>query len=215
VNKEQHSITYSANINNHIYKIIPNNKKILDVGCNTGNLGEKLIKNKNCEVWGIDYSKRVVGIAKKRLNKAIFFDIESYKIPFKNEKFDIIIFGDILEHLRYPEDILKKYSQLLNEDGLIIASIPNVASIKVRLKLLFGNWNYKLGGILDKTHLRFFTKKTIKELFENSGYKIIKMDSTPGFIFKYSNILKKMAEFLCKIYPKLFALQFIITAKKR
>lgn len=218
MDKEKHSLIYSEHINQSIYSLVPTNKKILDVGCNTGNLGEKLIKEKNCIVYGLDYSKKAIEIAKRRLNKAIVFDLETYKIPFKNEKFDIIIFADVLEHLRYPEVILKKYSQLLNKNSLIIASVPNVANINIRLGLLFGNWNYQKGGILDRTHLRFFTEETMKRLFVDNGYRIIDIDSTPGFnflILRYFKLLKILKERLCKINPKLFSTQFIIVAKKK
>src|SRR4030042_230941 len=217
MDKEKHSLIYSRHINELIYKLIPKNKKILDVGCNTGNLGEKLIKEKNCEVWGIDYSKEAIKLAKKRLTQTKVFDLETYKIPFPKEKFDIIIFADVLEHLRYPEEILKKFSNMLNESGLVFTSIPNIANIKIRFNLLLGKWDYQEEGILDKTHLRFFTKKTIRSLFRNSGYRIIEMDSTPGFKFfvlRYFKFLLKIQETLCKIYPKLFALQFIVIAKK-
>ena len=216
MNKEEQSLIYSRNINSYICKYVINNKKILDIGCNTGSLGEKLIKEKNCIVYGIDCSKKAIEIAKRRLNKAIVFDLETYKLPFKNEKFDIIIFGDVLEHSRYPEEIMREYAKLLNKRGLVIASIPNVANIEIRFKLLFGNWNYEEEGILDKTHLRFFTNKTIVRMFKESGYKILKIDSSPGFSFlflKYLGSLKKIREILCKIYPKLFALQFIVIAE--
>jgi len=217
MNKKNQYKIYSKNINLNVYKHISKNKKILDVGCNTGNLGEKLIKEKSCRVFGIDNSKNAVLMARKKLDKVMLFDLETYKIPFPNEKFDVIIFADVLEHVRYPEKILKKYSSMLKSNGIILASLPNVANINIRLNLFFGKWNYQDAGILDRTHMRFFTKKTIVSLFKNSGYKIIKIDSTPGFSFiflRYFNILKKLKGLLCKVAPKLLGLQFIIIAKK-
>jgi len=91
-----------------------------------------------------------------------------------------------------------------------------VANIHIRFKLLFGNWDYETSGILDRTHLRFFTKKTVKKLFKSTEYKIIKIDSTPGFNFlvlRHFEILKKIKNKLCSLYPKLFATQFIVIAK--
>jgi 2-polyprenyl-3-methyl-5-hydroxy-6-metoxy-1,4-benzoquinol methylase len=206
---------YSKEYNKYVYNKIPKNKKVLDLGCNTGLLGEALIKNKECIVYGADYSNEAIKIAKTKLNKAVVCDLEK-SIPFKNEQFDAIVLADILEHLRYPEELLKKIKILLKEKGVIIASIPNVANIHIRFHLLFGNWNYKKSGILDRTHLRFFTEKTIKKLFLDSNYEILEIDSTPGFSFfvlRHFEILKKIKEKLCKMYPKLFATQFIIIAK--
>jgi 2-polyprenyl-3-methyl-5-hydroxy-6-metoxy-1,4-benzoquinol methylase len=215
---EKHSEIYSNSFNKYIYNLIPRNKKILEVGCNTGNLGYSLIKNKSCKVYGLDYSKKAINIAKKRLTKAIVFDLETYSIPYKNETFDIIIFADVLEHIRYPEKTITDYKKTLKKDGIIIASIPNVANINIRWNLFWGNWNYKEWGILDKTHMRFFTKKTIKQLFNDQNYKIIKITSTPGanFIFlRHFKPLIKIKEIICKIYPKLLALQFIVIAKNK
>jgi len=217
MDKEKQFLEYSHSLNHYIFSKIPKDKKVLDLGCNTGLLGKKLIEEKNCIVYGVDYSKEAIKIAKKNLIKAEIGDLEK-EIPFKGEKFDRIILADIIEHLKYPEELLIKLKDFLKKDGEIIASIPNVANISIRLGLLFGNWNYKKTGILDKTHLRFFTKKTIKELFYNSGYKIIKLSSTPGFDFivlRHFKILIYLRDKLCKIYPKLFALQFIVVAKNK
>ncbi len=202
--------------NKYVYSKIPKNKKVLDLGCNTGLLGERLKKNKNCIVYGADYSKEAIKIAKKRLDKAIVCDLEKY-IPFMSEKFDIIILADILEHLRYPHELIERIKIILKKEGFIVACIPNIANINIRFHLFFGNWDYKCAGILDRTHFRFFTKKTMKKLFKNTGYKIIEIDSTQGFQFfclYYLTFLKRIRERLCKIYPPLFANQFIIIAKK-
>jgi 2-polyprenyl-3-methyl-5-hydroxy-6-metoxy-1,4-benzoquinol methylase len=117
MDKEQYLIIHSRHINNYIYNFVAQKTKTLDVGCNMGNLGEKLIKEKNCKVWGIDYCEKAIEIAKKKLTKAIVFDLETYQIPFSKEKFDLIIFADVLEHTRYPEIILRKYLSILNEGG--------------------------------------------------------------------------------------------------
>lgn len=219
MNREEHAVTsYGGHINNYLFELIPAGKKVLDIGCNTGNLGKKLITEKKCQVYGVDYSKKAIEIAKKRLTEVMFFDLETDELPFSDHKFDIIIFGDVLEHLRSPESILSRIPKILNKNGLVVASIPNIANINMRLNLLFGKWNYCNDGILDLTHLRFFTKKTIKELFKNSGYEITKIDSTPGskfMIFRYFKFLTTIAKSMCKIYPNLFALQFIIVARKR
>lgn len=204
--------------NNEVYRLVPKNTKVLDIGCNTGYLGEALINKKDCYVFGIDFSREALKIAKKKLNKTKRFDLEKYQNPRINEKFDVIIFADVLEHVRYPKRLLNIYKNLLSEKGIIIASVPNVANIKNRFNLFCGNWDYTRIGILDETHLRFFTKKTAMNLFKKSGYKPTLADYTSGFsflFFRYFEALKKIRKILCGLNKNLFALQFIIIAKPR
>lgn len=218
MDKSKHALRYSNYINSYVYDLIPERKKILDVGCNSGNLGAKIIQEKKGIVWGIDYSNKVVDLAKKKLNFAKVFDLESYELPFVDEKFDLIIFADVLEHLRYPEIILSKYQKMLKSNGRIIVSIPNIANIYIRFKLLRGCWNYTENGILDKTHFKFFTHDTLKRMLTDAGYEVEKVDSTPGYkfiILRSVGPLLRLQEAACKIYPKLFAKQFIMVARKR
>jgi 2-polyprenyl-3-methyl-5-hydroxy-6-metoxy-1,4-benzoquinol methylase len=207
----QHALIYKDHINESIFHKIPVNTKILDIGCNAGKLGEKLIRQKNCQVWGVDNSKQAIKEASKVLTKAEYFNIESGKIPFEREKFEVIIFGDVLEHLRWPNTILNNVSNILDKNGEIIASIPNIANIKIRIKLLLGSWNYTKDGILDETHLRFFTKKSILKLFDDENYKVIELDITPGLNLWSIN----MNYNICKLWPTLLAKQFIIKAIKK
>lgn len=174
-------VTY-LNINESVLKYIPSNKTILDVGCGSGYLS-KLLKEKNNIVYGIDSSKEACEIAKQYIDKVICRDIEKIKKTiFKNEFFDIIIFSDILEHLKDPLIILKNFKKYLKDDGIIIISLPNIACWNVRLRLLMGQFNYTETGILDKTHLRFFIQKTAKQLVKNADLKIKKIEGTPYII---------------------------------
>lgn len=202
--------------NKEVFKLVPCGSRVLDVGCNTGYLGEKLIREKNCSVYGIDYSRDALNVAKQKLNKIKRVDLEKYNNEVSG-KFDIIIFADILEHIRFPEKTLKIYKKLLAPNGKIVASIPNVANVKNRIFLMLGMWNYTPVGLLDETHLRFFTKKTIIDMLQRTGLKSEKVYFTVGckfFVLRYFNILKKVRKILCGINPKLFALQFVIICTK-
>lgn len=211
-----------GNYQGHRYKRevflrVPKKSKVLEVGCNFGELGKALISKKDCIVYGIDFYRPSIEIAKRNLTLAKEFNLEKYTLPFK-DKFDIIIFEDVLEHIRYPEIILRLFKKMLAPKGKIIVSLPNVANIKVRFNLLFGEWNYKERGILDRSHFRFFTKKTSKALIENAGYFAKIIDFTPGFsfiIFRYYPLLKKIRKKLCSIKPSLFAEQFILEGVAR
>ncbi|QXO93529.1 class I SAM-dependent methyltransferase [Methanospirillum purgamenti] len=184
VHDKKENYHYFEDINQGIVKHVGSNLKILDVGCGFGALGEELQKRNNI-VYGIDISKYAVSVAKDRINGAFVSnatELENLPEEIVNEKFDLIIFADILEHIYDPADLLSKYIQFLKPSGTIIASIPNIATWNVRFSLLFGSFTYKDTGTLDKTHIRFFTRKTAKILIQKAGYEILLLDITPNFI---------------------------------
>ena len=136
-------------------------------------------------------------------------------------QFDYIIFADVLEHLQDPTTVLKDCQGLLNHHGEIIISIPNVAHFSNRLGLLFGIWNYGARGILDKTHLRFYTKSSFQKEIQNCRFVIDRFMSTPVPLEvlapKMNPYLFKILDFFFYIptlmYPKLFGYQFIFIIK--
>lgn len=207
---------YSAHM--LIVQLVGKNKKVLDVGCATGLLAKRLVEN-GCEVVGIEIDDESARFAKKYCKNVIVGDVELLEhIPYPEKYFDVIIFADVLEHLKDPQSVLVNFKKYLKRDGYIICSIPNVAHIYVRLNLLFGNWEYKDLGILDKTHLRFFTKKTAIRLIENAGYTIDKIYYTPWiplFTLRKFYFGRKLEYYITKLCPTLFALQFVIKAKMR
>lgn len=195
IDSQDKNYAYFEEINPGIinfFNLIGSNKKILDVGCGSGLLGQAL-KNKNNYVIGLDLSEQAISLAKSRLNEAYICDItnqENLNFLEKNS-FDYIIFADVLEHLYNPEKILKNFSNLLKPGGHIIVSLPNIACWSIRLKLLFGNFQYQETGILDKTHIRFFTKKTAIKLLEQTGFLIEKINITPYFARSFLSIVRK------------------------
>ena len=149
-------------------------KKILDVGCADGVLGAKLKETDVIEVCGIERNKELYELAKDKLNQVFLADVENFNLPYPEGYFDCILYADILEHLIDPLSTLKNHAKYLKTNGYIIASIPNVRYYKLIIRLLFaGSWDYVDGGILDRTHLRFFTLLNLKELFTKAGFKII------------------------------------------
>ncbi len=147
--------------------------RILDVGCAAGDLGFQL-KQPRREIVGIEYDQMVGNAAVAKLDKVFIGDAECIILPYPTGYFDCILFADVLEHLRDPFLCLKKYRVVLGDQGVIVASIPNIRYYKVINQLLFrGTWDYTDAGILDKSHLRFFTIVNIKELFYHAGYEIV------------------------------------------
>lgn len=178
----QNKLDYFHSTNHVIFKLIGDEKKILDVGCGTGRLLEELKQKKGCYVVGIEADKEKADVAKMRCDSVIIEDVEELKENIFDVKyFDVIVFEDTLEHLKNPQIVLEKFRRYLKDDGYVLISIPNIANWTIRLKLLTGKWGYKDLGILDKTHLKFFTLKTAKRMVEDSGFKIIHTSCTSGW----------------------------------
>lgn len=142
---------------------------VLEVGCDLGaTLYEIQSRFPNCKTFGMDINEAAVNIAKQIVHAA-YGNIEELRIPFE-EKFDYIIFGDVLEHLRNPKEVIIFCRELLKESGYLIACIPNVMHISVMEQLVDGRFHYEDQGLLDRTHIHMFTYYEIKDMFENAGY---------------------------------------------
>jgi len=191
---------------------------VLDVGCSIGTLGSQIKKRyKTVEVIGIEIDKKMAEVAKKRLDKVLVEDVEKINLEdyFEREYFDCIIFADVLEHLVDPWSVLKKATYFLDKNGIIIASIPNIRYYDTILNLVFrGYWPYRERGIHDKTHLRQFTLKNIKEMFEYSKLKITRIDRKYRLV-EWPSPYNQFSKFL-RICPicDFFTFQYLIVAKK-
>lgn len=153
-------------------------KTILDVGCASGRLGAALKKRQDCFVVGVEYEPEIANEAKDLLDEVIVGDIEEKIGTLPSDYFDCIVLADVLEHLRFPETVLQKLNRALKDTGIIVASIPNVRHWSVVRALLEGDWNYEDAGILDRTHLRFFTRKSVLKIFADSGYAVTGLTHT-------------------------------------
>ena len=145
-------------------------RRALDVGCAQGHLlGELVIQGWEC--IGIDSDAADVATCIGRGLDAVELDI-STDLPASLGSFDLVVFADVLEHLPDPIRVLRNVHSLLNPGARVVISIPNIAHLSVRAQLLFGRFQYSDRGILDRTHLRFFTRRTIKELLTDTGFSI-------------------------------------------
>lgn len=161
-----------------ILSLVGAGKNVLDIGCASGYLAEKFKRN-DCFVTGIEVNPEEAEGAKSHCGTVITADVEQLaESTFADESFDVIVYADILEHLKQPEVILRGQRRWLSRNGFVIVSLPNVAFIGIRLQLLLGHFDYSDFGILGKTHLRFYTLKTARALLRDSGYHIIKVEPT-------------------------------------
>ncbi|MEA3286211.1 MAG: glycosyltransferase [Candidatus Marinimicrobia bacterium] len=158
--------------------IDPKARRILDIGCAAGKMAAEIKQKLGAEVWGIEPVGKAARQAEQKLDKVVHSGIEEAMDELPDQFFDVIIFADVLEHLEDPHSILKMITGKLSRNGQIIASIPNVRHWSVVKGLLEGRWDYEDAGILDRTHLRFFTRKSVDDLFNQSGYHIISISAT-------------------------------------
>lgn len=210
-------IDYSVNekkynsYSREIERLVPAKSKVLDIGCTTGKLAQAL-KAKGCTVTGIDIDDASLKKASKYCEKVIKIDVDDLELfnkKLKDEKFDVITLGDILEHLKYPGVLLSHLRKYLNPDGVIVSSIPNSAFIWMRVRFLLGNFTYsKNGGLMDEDHLRFFSFNTVKTLFKNSDFNVCDIYGVSVVKSKYVFL-----KYLAKIFPTLFAIHILIVAK--
>jgi len=228
--RKKKSLGFSQNCNNFnlsyiggrkdILKLVPKTaKKVLDVGCSTGAVGETIRqKIGDVEISGIEISERMAQIARGKLDKVVIEDIEKLNPleQFDSNYFDCIIFADILEHLKNPWVVLKNMIQILDEEGLVILSIPNIRHYSTIIQLVFkGYWPYRERGIHDKTHLRFFTLKNIKELLEYAGLEPVNIRRKYRIIERPHKINLFAKFFALPILRVFLTFQYVICAKKK
>ncbi|GAB6012164.1 class I SAM-dependent methyltransferase [Viscerimonas tarda] len=162
-----------------LIRFIPDTiEKTLDVGCGSGVFSKNLKKiSGNVETYGIEIVEQYAKIAEQHIDHVFTGSIDEFYDKLPDSYFDCIFFNDVLEHLVEPEECLKSLKPKLKAGKIVIASIPNIRNIGILLDLLFKkDWRYTESGIMDKTHLRFFTKKSIIRMFDNCGYKIERIE---------------------------------------
>ncbi|MFQ3549584.1 MAG: glycosyltransferase, partial [Armatimonadota bacterium] len=157
-------------------------KTILDIGCANGGLGASLKKRQDCEITGIEIVHKAAEIAKTRLDKVYEGDAVQIIPTLPNNYYDCIILADSLEHIADPVSLLVELRKHLAEDGKIVVSIPNVRHWSVIAGLLEGRWDYEDAGLLDRTHLKFFTKYSFEKMLWHIGFKPIAIQPKPAQI---------------------------------
>jgi len=196
---------------------------VLDVGCGHGSFAAELARGEN-RVTGIDQlpvpERR--DVFEQYVQSDLNAGLAPVAIRLRAKAFDRILLLDILEHLRSPERILKECHGFLKPGGAVLVSVPNVANIVIRLQLLFGRFEYAERGILDRTHVRFFTRKTARRLLRDNGYRIAEERSTVIPIDLALDIasggrlhafLNRCLIWITWMFPSLFAYQFVFLAK--
>jgi 2-polyprenyl-3-methyl-5-hydroxy-6-metoxy-1,4-benzoquinol methylase len=167
-----------------LVEMVGANKRVLDVGCDTGYLGEALNALGN-ETVGFEANPATAKVARTRMSRVEIGDLETTNLVelFGRSTFEVIVFGDVLEHLRDPLRVLRQARPLLAPGGSVLISTPNVAHGDVRLALLDGRFRYTKVGILDDTHTRFFTRDSLVQFLHDAGFVLVDLRRTRADLF--------------------------------
>jgi predicted TPR repeat methyltransferase len=198
----------------------PRGGTLLDLGAAGGELGAALREQFDRTI-GFEFNVDCVAQLRGQFDQVVIADLEEIKhLP---SKIDAIVLADVLEHLRNPGRALRLVHGAVKDDGHVFVSVPNIANITIRLGLLFGIFEYRDRGILDHTHLRFYTLRTIRREVENAGFRILDVHgssvpirlitgpSTPEILLR---IGERILTWITRAWRGLFAYQIILVAKK-
>lgn len=185
--------------------------RVLDVGCGAGAFGAGLKSTRDLEVWGVEMDPEAAARAGTVLDRVLTGDARGAPAELAGEVFDCLVLNDILEHLVEPGDLLRDLRPLLAPGGRIVASLPNVRYFhNVRDLALHGRWDYADEGILDRTHLRFFTRTSMCTLFADAGYAV---ESQTGINATRSSAFRLFDLVTCGRFADMGFLQFACVAR--
>jgi 2-polyprenyl-3-methyl-5-hydroxy-6-metoxy-1,4-benzoquinol methylase len=167
---------------------------VLDVGCGFASTSEYVAKLGN-RVVGIEESAAAAAVARERIAEVVEADLQksdAVRHAIGERRFDTIIFADVLEHLPWPAGVLRDYLTFLNDSGTVIISVPNVGLWSVRLSIMAGRFQYQDTGVLDRTHLCFFTRRSAVQMIETAGLETIRRTYNPGLVRPFVPLAKKL-----------------------
>ncbi|UCD53151.1 MAG: methyltransferase domain-containing protein, partial [Phycisphaerales bacterium] len=191
---------------------------VLGLGCGAGHVGRYLKKHKSCYVVGID---RVAVDADAGLDRSITHDLNDPNLPVRANEFDYVLLLDIIEHLNSPESFMEKLREAAfgERQTVLLVSVPNVAFFVVRLMLLLGQFNYGKRGILDLTHTRLFTFKSLRHFLNQTGFEVLSIRGVPapfeliwgnGLIGRFCMIVNRAA---IRLWKGMFSYQIFAVVK--
>lgn len=203
---------------------VPGGARVLDIGCAGGYVAAAL-KQRGCVVVGIDPDATSAAAAREHCEKVVVGDFEDPAVRAQlGTGFDVVLMGDVLEHLRDPWTALAATQELLGPGGRVVASIPNIGHWSARLAILRGNFDYADSGLFDRTHLRFFTRRTAHELADRAGFVVEHEALAEGGLPGDASVAGRLAgrapavrlprglrPFVARNAPGLFTLQFVLT----
>ena len=185
--------------------------RVLDIGCSSGYLARPLAAS-GASVVGIELDPDAADAARTICDAVLVGDVESMELPLEPGSFDVVLCGDVVEHLREPERTLSRLRPFLRPEGRLVLTTPNVANWAMRLSLLGGRWRYTDRGILDRTHTHLFTRKSLVETVTRAGYRVVSLDHTAPVPLVGTPTVERVAHAVASVRPSLLAYQFLLAA---
>ena len=220
--KYQSGVTIPYGTHKLLIDRIPAGSTVLDIGCAQGYVDRVLKEEKNCTIYGLEYEEAAAKIAEQYCAKMtvgpaeLFLDAKT--APYRGSTFDVILLADILEHLMDPWAVLAALEPYLKKGGIVIISLPNIANLWIRMRLLFGNFTYTTTGIMDVTHTKFFTRSTLVAMVRGAKLDPVSVTGVGQLNYlsvRFGALAGKFGHALTNLFPTLLSIQFIIVAKKR
>lgn len=202
-------------------RLVGRDKAVLEMGCSSGTQTRILKEQLGCNVTAVEINPEAALTAQQYTRKIILGNIE--QIDFDREldgqSFDVIMFADVLEHLYDPAGTLRKIKPFLKADGYIVATVPNFAHAAIAFEMANGRFEYRKTGLLDDTHIRFFTRSSLYRTFENAGFQItsldrsfVKAEESEFAIRINSEADRAVLDYIRKNNPESETYHFIVTA---
>lgn len=187
-------------------------KTVLETGCSTGFLSRRIAAD-GARIVGIEIDKEAAELAKGNCQRVLSCDLNSPEwVTAIGERFDLVTFGDVLEHLHNPLAVLRQTRELLNPGGRVLICLPNIVHWTIRAKILVGRFRYQSVGILDFTHMRFFTIESAREMMSEAGYRILWFRPIIGG--RYNGKCRSLWQSLANIFPELFSYQMMFLVER-
>jgi methionine biosynthesis protein MetW len=202
-----------------LMSLIPADSRVLELGCATGYLSGYMTSELGCRVTGLEYDAGAAAVAAARAAEAHAVDLDAPDAlapAAGSAPYDVLLAAAVLEHLKYPERLLQHARDLLRPGARVIVSLPNIAHWQIRLKLLAGRFDYADYGIMDRTHLHFYTPATGRALVEGAGYTVDALRISGSGLQNWLNARarRRQAPPPAPVLPGLLAYELIYIARR-
>jgi 2-polyprenyl-3-methyl-5-hydroxy-6-metoxy-1,4-benzoquinol methylase len=207
--------------NREVLQWVPGNaRQVLDVGCGAGD-NARALSGRVGLIDGITLSEEEAAIAKAYCRQVVVHNLETGLPSILAGPYDAVIASHVLEHICYPESLLRDISQCLSERGVLIVALPNLLNWRHRVAMFFGKFEYANSGIMDNTHFRWYTFKSARRLLEANGFEISRAYADGYFPLPglrklgFRSLATRLDSAVCALFPGLFGYQLLYVAQKR